>query len=351
LKLLKQKSYKLGGVNQVDIIRDVGNLAHVHFCAELFSLPLKTEDNPLGIFTEHELYMIMSAVFICVFFDLDPPKSFPLRQKAYAATQMLGGLVQANVEQIKLGGVFSAVMQALYPHETPLKNYGIHMINRLLDADTDVKELVWGHIMGTAGGMVSNQGQLFGQTLEYFFTVGSEHLPEINRLAKLDTEEADNLLMHYFLEGSRLYGETGVFRYVAKEVTIDDMGKPVTFHPGDVVMVNLRSASHDAAEFPEPKKLDLTRPVESYIHLGAGAHTCLGLPMMRVALTTMLKTIGKLEKLRPAPGPQGRVHKILKGFGEGVELPEEWSYHAYLTESHDMFFPFPCSLKVNWDDE
>jgi hypothetical protein len=35
-ELLKQKSYKLAGVNNIDIIRDVGNMAHVHFCAELF---------------------------------------------------------------------------------------------------------------------------------------------------------------------------------------------------------------------------------------------------------------------------------------------------------------------------
>lgn len=35
-ELLKSKSYKLAGINNVDIIRDVGNVAHVHFCAELF---------------------------------------------------------------------------------------------------------------------------------------------------------------------------------------------------------------------------------------------------------------------------------------------------------------------------
>lgn len=81
-ELLKQKSYKLAGVNYVDIIRDVGNLAHVHFGAELWSIPLKTESFPRGVFTEEQLYLVMAAVFICVFFDLDPPKSFPLRQQA-----------------------------------------------------------------------------------------------------------------------------------------------------------------------------------------------------------------------------------------------------------------------------
>ena len=30
--------------------------------------------------------LVMAAVFICVFFDLDPPKSFPLRQQARAVS-------------------------------------------------------------------------------------------------------------------------------------------------------------------------------------------------------------------------------------------------------------------------
>ena len=35
LNLLREKSYKVAGANQVDIVRDVGNLAHVHFAAEV----------------------------------------------------------------------------------------------------------------------------------------------------------------------------------------------------------------------------------------------------------------------------------------------------------------------------
>ena len=35
LKLLRDNSYKVSGTNRVDIVRDVGNLAHVHFAAEV----------------------------------------------------------------------------------------------------------------------------------------------------------------------------------------------------------------------------------------------------------------------------------------------------------------------------
>lgn len=42
LRLLRDKSYKIGKANQVDIVRDVGNLAQVHFAAEVFPLDCLT---------------------------------------------------------------------------------------------------------------------------------------------------------------------------------------------------------------------------------------------------------------------------------------------------------------------
>lgn len=53
---------------------------------------------------------------------------------------------------------------------------------------------------------MANQAQVFGQVLDYYLGDGKEHLPEINRLAKLNTPEADDILLHYLLEGiSKLY--------------------------------------------------------------------------------------------------------------------------------------------------
>lgn len=79
LALLKQYSYGITGeTKQVDIIRDVGNsgqyehsftaesfinimAAHVHFASNIFSLPLKSEAHPKGVYTEHELYGILAV--------------------------------------------------------------------------------------------------------------------------------------------------------------------------------------------------------------------------------------------------------------------------------------------------
>jgi len=345
------RSYKLAGVNQTDIIRDISNMAHVHFASDLFSLPLKTEANERGLITEQQMYMIMSAVFICVFFDLDPANSFPLRQKAHEATQMLGQLVEKKVAGI--GSFLDHIGNIIFPDDTPLRDYGDHLIERLRASGMPVKDLVWGHIMGTVGGMVPNQGQLFGQTIEFYLRPENKgHLEAIQKLAAQESEDAYAQLERYFLEGSRLNGETAMFRLVEKDYELVDGKRTLKLKKGDKIMLNLRAASQDPSHWPKHNEVVLDRPIDDYIHLGDGAHKCLGWEMTRVAMTAMLKVVGGLKGLRPAPGPQGKVHKVLKPLGPGAEgLPENWLYHLYLTEFHERFWPFPVSLKVNWDDE
>ena len=364
VKLLKEKGYNLGGFNEVDLIRDVGNMAHVRFASEMFSLPLKTAEFPRGIFTEYQMYLIMAAVFIAVFFDVDPPKSFPLRQKAYEATQQLGAIMQVQVTAIKNTGRWAeSLIETIKPTSGPLKDYGVHMIANLLKEDRSVADVVWGNIMGTLGGMMAPQGQLFGQVMDYYLGEGKEHFGDIQKLAKENTPAADDKLMHYLMEAARLNGETGVFRWVQKDITIVDKptpeikGLPTEYHfkPGDKVMVNLKAAGRDPNAFPNPDKLDLNRPIDSYINLGHGAHQCLGLPMTRVALTTMLKVIGRLDNLRPARVTVGKtpvpnqVKKVVKEFvpGDLKVLPESWHYHAFLTVDWDQYFPFPTSKSLS----
>jgi hypothetical protein len=60
--------------------------------------------------------------------------------------------------------------------------------------------------------------------------------------------------------------------------------------------------------------------------------------MNKIALTAMLREVARLKGLRPAKGPQGKVHKVAKKLQEG----DEYAFHAYLTEMWNEFWPFPC---------
>lgn len=158
-------------------------------------------------------------------------------------------------------------------------------------------------------------------------------MPEINRIAKTDSAEADDKLLHYAMEGIRLNGTFGSYRESTVETTVNDGGRPVKIKPGDKVFVSFVDANREAEFFPEPHKVRTDRPLESYIHYGLGPHVCLGAAASRVALTAMLKVVGRLDNLRRAPGPSGELKKI----------PRPGGFYVYMRSDHGSYFPFPTS--------
>lgn len=146
-KLLKSYSYKVPGkkVYQVDIVRDVANLVNARFAASVFSLPIKTEEQPRGIYTEQELYQVLAIAFISIFFNADVAKSFQMSEAARMLVQQLGELILLNAEAISATGFIADVIAKL--HQTsPLTDYGTHMIQRLLDSKLPIKDVVWSHL-------------------------------------------------------------------------------------------------------------------------------------------------------------------------------------------------------------
>lgn len=97
----------------------------------------------------------------------------------------------------------------------------------------------------------------------------------------------------------------------------------------------------DPAIFPNPHKVVLDRDLDLYIHHRVLPHQYLGRDMSRVALTAMLKTVGRLDNLRRAPGPQGKIKKIAGPH----------AFTRYMTADQSSYFPFPLSMKVQWDGE
>ncbi|KAH0846113.1 hypothetical protein AYO21_10106 [Fonsecaea monophora] len=340
LRLLHEKSCKIAGINQVDITRDVGNLAHVHFAANMFDLPLKTAENPRGIFSEQELWMAMSVIFTAIFFDFEPTKSFPLRMVGRKLSNLLGKLIEANIKSVTATSFAAKFFDGWRENENALADYGIHMIRRLSETGMSTYDMAFSQILPTACAQVPNQSQVFTQIIDYYLSEeGLKHLPDIQRLAKIDSKESDNQLLHYVNEGIRLNGTFGSYRRSQVNHTFHDDGRQVTVKPGDKVFCGFVKAARDPKIFPNPDEVRLDRPLESYIHYGIGEHACLGKDASMVALTAMLRTVGKLENLRRAPGPQGQLKKV----------PREGGFYVYMREDHGSYFVFPCTLKVHYD--
>ena len=104
--------------------------------------------------------MVLAVIFVCIFFDLDPAKSFPLRIAARAVSQQLGKLVEANVKAVNMTGWIAGIVDGMHQSSTPLKEYGVHMVRRLLESGLGVYEVAWSQVLPTAGAMVANQAEV-----------------------------------------------------------------------------------------------------------------------------------------------------------------------------------------------
>lgn len=107
--------------------------------------------------------MVLAVIYTCIFFDLDPPKSFALRQAASAVAQQLGNVVESHVKSSGGSGFLSTIVENFRHHEDTLdtlSEYGSQMIKKLLENGLGASEITWSHILPTASAMVPNQAQV-----------------------------------------------------------------------------------------------------------------------------------------------------------------------------------------------
>lgn len=184
------------------------------------------------------------------------------------------------------------------------------------------------------------QGQLFAQVIDFYLREENlHHWETIKNLAQHESEMSEQQLRMYVLEAARICSSVALPRKVNSDVTIPDGAETHHFKAGDLLVVNLVQCGNDPARFPHPDRIDVARSEHDYIFYGWGPHQCLGMDASKVALTTMLRTVARLEGLRRAPGPMGHL-KTLK-------TPQGFS--QYLMPDGSALFPFPTTMKLRWD--
>ncbi|KJZ77639.1 hypothetical protein HIM_02816 [Hirsutella minnesotensis 3608] len=340
-RLLDEKAHKIAGKTHCDIVRDVGNVAHTHFVARMFNLPLKCTFNPKGVFSEQELYTALTTLFMTVFHDLDPVRSFPLRQKAKEMASQLGNITETNTKITSLLGTTGLFTGK--PKDDTLSAYGVNLIKGLSKAGLKPHDITWGQILPTAAALVPCEAQLFAQAVDYYLSPpGLQYLDDVYRLAAQgSSNESDSMLLGYALEGIRLSGPPGFCRKAAAADSFaEEDGSQVNIRAGDRVYVSFDSAARDAIHFPNPEAVNPRRPIDSYVHYGAEPLSSLGRDVSQVALVELFRALFRKKGVRRVAGPQGTLKKVPGPGGFGVFMTEDWG----------GFWPFPTSMKVMWDE-
>jgi cytochrome P450 len=338
--LLREESFQLRDCYHVDIVRDVGNLAHAHFCSRFFSIPLKDNKDPSpDAYTPRELSDALSLLFGYVFLDLEPTDSLRNRMAAAAEAQRMGTIMAKSVSNAR-GSVVRRFMQALGRSEAAPGSYGQELVNRLLREGKSVDEVVW-TIIPTAAAACATQAQGWAQMLDlYLSDQYASHWPDIQKLARSTDPRAFETLKKYALEGFRLSTPGfGVLRTAVNAATVKDGNASTTAHKGDTIFVDFITAGRDPVKFPNPDEIRLDRPADIYIHHGWGPHACLGRAIVTAAGASLLRVLGRLENIRRAPGSAGEMKSKMVNN----------AFKLYLRENGSSWTPFPQNMKVIFD--
>lgn len=219
-RLIRENGYPVsktpeGRTYEVDIVRDIIALATTHFSAALWSLPIKTEVHPHGIYTEQQLYNVLLAGFAAIFFDADIANSHKLRSQSRLLAQQLGRVMALKARLLNAGdGIVSAMLDTVKESLNAIGHmgkrkagsrqdadwpvlalYGDRMIKRMLrESGATPEEVVWGSILPASVAACANQTQVLSQAIDYYLGDGKEHLPAMYTLAHQNTEESDEKL-------------------------------------------------------------------------------------------------------------------------------------------------------------
>lgn len=158
------------------------------------------------------------------------------------------------------------------------------------------------------------------------------------------------------MEGARLRATVGLYRDFkpvddAPAVSISDADIEVVVPANRRVLADLILASQDPLVFPNPTEVKLDRPLHTYIHYGIGPHQCAGNHASIIAMTAMFKVVFGLKGLRRAQGsgPGGRWYG--ESQGELKKIPGPHGLTLYMTPDQSSFFPFPTTMKVQWEED
>lgn len=200
---------------------------------------------------------MLALIYMTVFLDIDPVKSFPQRQATKTVASQLGTLIEQSVAR---GG------------DDPggLRSHGLDMVREATatgpkgggGGGMSHADVAWGIVLPTAVAFVPAQGTVFAQAVDYYLgSEGRQHVGAIHQLARQgSSKETDARLLGYAMEGIRLSGLGACREAALSDVIREDDGRQVHVSSGSRVFVSFVRTGTFLSALPLPLSSPLAPP-------------------------------------------------------------------------------------------
>lgn len=162
VRLIRDEAYELAGRQQVDIVRDVFNKAHLRFISDIFHMP------------SNDLDLLLSSVYTCFSTTQDSAYQFATCAKLQKTLRHLAESLQCRVETVRTSNA------GLHSHSaSDLENYMTTAIRACIHMGMPFEQIVWDEVIPAAAALYVNLSRHFAEALNYLLGQDQEKFSEI----------------------------------------------------------------------------------------------------------------------------------------------------------------------------
>ncbi|OAX41520.1 heme peroxidase [Rhizopogon vinicolor AM-OR11-026] len=331
-ELIQQSSFSLitGNTHAVNIVRDVLKLVPLTWVAtEVAGITLKTKQHPHGVFTESQLFDMVSEIYQFLFLEVEAAKYMILQKKAREHVQELTHLIKGALSGAgsKIFGIFTGKGK---------KNHN-EIVKRLVEFGCSTEHVV-NSILALMIGATVEMSLALTNVVNQLLRTDHDSVATMEAAKSENNNKDISGLTAFTREALRVDPPfAGVYRVAKKDGDVVSL----TVKQDERVFLNIAKANMNEDAFPNPTTLDVTRaPRERYLP-GDGCFQVLGDEFASKMIAEVLRAILSFNNVRRGPGQSGRLHRF-----KDESLPV--LHYAYLNEKM-LRTPWPTTLIINYD--
>ncbi|GAA5897777.1 hypothetical protein JCM6882_000094 [Rhodosporidiobolus microsporus] len=259
---------------RLDLVSDLVVPVAMNYVSQLFGLPMKTRENPRGLFTPQKLYEALADCYTFVYQNFDPTVGYQLRETAKRDADVLRSCLALRLGQVRgAPPALHTLATGVYEALTGKEPSGVIM--------PDLARKTYDRALKQSDRPVDEVAGILLVVMVEMVTAVSVTVNVVDRLLRPENKDALGQLCKATQQSVGMLNESEIMRYVEEcariqpaiasvvrrarvGTVLDDGDRKASVEPESLVLLDMRSVNRDPGMFPKPEQISLQRSPEVY---------------------------------------------------------------------------------------